>query len=266
MSEPVTSEHLHEGLHYDTEGTAKFHALASIFPLLDGDEFDADIRAHGLRQRIVLHESAILDGRNPYRACIEADIEPRFEQFSGRDPLAFVLSLNLRRRHLNESQRVAAKLANMRQGERTDLEPSANLPKVSQSDAAKLLNVSGRSVRSAKAVCDQAVPELIKKVEQGEISVSKAANDVRNKQTEDAEKQYTNAGLAKRISLTSDHPLIWEIKAALRHLDTAVQEVKKLKPKMSEVEMYAVCDAFIDACELAYSGATVVKLKEKSTK
>jgi hypothetical protein len=105
MSEPVTSEHLHEGLHYDTEGTAKFHALASIFPLLDGDEFDAlvaDIRAHGLRQRIVLHEGAILDGRNRYRACIEADIEPRFEQFSGRDPLAFVLSLNLRRRHLNE--------------------------------------------------------------------------------------------------------------------------------------------------------------------
>jgi hypothetical protein len=53
------------------------------------------------------------------------------------------------RRHLNESQRavIAARLANMRQGERTDLQPSANLQNVSQSTAAKLLNVSPQSWR-----------------------------------------------------------------------------------------------------------------------
>lgn len=58
------------------------------------------------------------------------------------------------RRHLNETQRagVAAKLANMRQGERTDLEPSANLPKVSQSEAADLLNVGERTIRTYRAV------------------------------------------------------------------------------------------------------------------
>jgi hypothetical protein len=68
-------------------------------------------------------------------------------------PRAYVVSLNLRRRHLNESQRamVAAKLATMRQGERTDLEPSANFQKVSQADAAKLLNVSPRSVAAKLA-------------------------------------------------------------------------------------------------------------------
>ena len=159
----------------------KFHALANLFPLLDGDEFDAlvaDIRAYGLRQKIILFDGMILDGRNRYAACLEAGIEPRFEVFNGADPLAFVVSSNLARRHLSASQRamVAAKLANMRQGERTDLKPPANLRKVSQSDAAKLLNVSDRSVSSAKAVYDQAVPELIEAVEKGEIAVSKAVS------------------------------------------------------------------------------------------
>jgi hypothetical protein len=64
-------------------------------------------------------------------------------------------------RHLNESQRamVAGKLANMRQGERTDVQPSANLQKVRQDEAAELLNVSPRSVATAKKVQEKAVPE-----------------------------------------------------------------------------------------------------------
>ena len=56
-------------------------------------------------------------------------------------------------RHLNESQRavVAGRLATMKQGQRTDLEPSANLPKVSQEKAAEMLNVSDRTVATAVA-------------------------------------------------------------------------------------------------------------------
>src|SRR3990167_5921459 len=116
----------------------QFHPLADLFPLLEGVEFAAlaeDIRLHGLHEPITLHpDGRILDGRNRYLACLEADRDPRFTTWSGADggELAFVISANLRRRHLNETQRagVAARLANMRQGERTDLQPSANLPKV----------------------------------------------------------------------------------------------------------------------------------------
>ena len=53
---------------------------------------------------------------------------------------------------------VAARVANMRHGERTDLEPSANLPKVSQREAAEKLNVSERSLRNAVQVVDHGVP------------------------------------------------------------------------------------------------------------
>jgi hypothetical protein len=129
-----------------------FHPLADLFPLIEGDEFDdlvADIRAHGQHEDLVLLENKVLDGRNRYRACGVTGIEPRLVSFQPDyhgNPLKFVLSKNLRRRHLNESQRamVAAKLANMRQGERTDVQPSANLQKVAQADAARLLSVSAR--------------------------------------------------------------------------------------------------------------------------
>jgi ParB-like chromosome segregation protein Spo0J len=105
-----------------------FHLLADIFPLLEGNQFKElveDIRANGLREPIVLYAGAIVDGRNRYRACLKAGVKPEFKDFDGTDALSYVISLNLTRRHLNGSERaaVAAKIANMRQGERNDLQP-----------------------------------------------------------------------------------------------------------------------------------------------
>jgi N6-adenosine-specific RNA methylase IME4/ParB-like chromosome segregation protein Spo0J len=158
----------------------EFHPLANIFPLIEGAEFDAlvdDIRANGLRENIVLLDGAILDGRNRYRACLIAGTQPRTVEYFGDDPVSFVVSLNLRRRHLDESQRaiVAAKLANMRQG---NFSKAANLPvsPVSQSSAADMLNVSERTVRSARTVIDEGAPELVEAVEHGRVSVSAASD------------------------------------------------------------------------------------------
>ena len=167
-----------------------FHPLANIFPLMDGSDFRElveDIRSHGLREPVVIHEGAVLDGRNRQRACAAAQVPIRYEPFSGSDPVAFVISMNLRRRHLNESQRamVAQKLANLAHGQRADLAgreanlpllPSANTTfPVTTSEAAELLNVSERSVRSARAVAEHGIPELNQKVERDEVSVSAAA-------------------------------------------------------------------------------------------
>src|SRR4051812_5366204 len=112
----------------------EIHPLADLFPVLEGDELAelvGDIRSNGLHSPITLYDGKILDGRNRYLACLEAGVSIETKPYIGDDPLGFVLSANLHRRHLNESQRamVAAKLADMPQGACTDLQPSANLPK-----------------------------------------------------------------------------------------------------------------------------------------
>lgn len=163
-----------------------FHEFANLFPLVEGMEFDelvADVKANGLHDSIDIFQGKILDGRNRYRAAEAAgiEIEPRhlrhFRTELYGDPLAYVISKNLKRRHLDESQRamVAANLATMRQGERTDVQPSANLQKVAQAEAAKRLSVSPRSVADAVKVKKEATPELRRAVEQGIVPVSSAA-------------------------------------------------------------------------------------------
>lgn len=162
--------------------SGEYHDYAKLFPMLDAPGQDAlrtDIQQHGIREPVIVFDGRILDGRNRYKAASDLGLEFPVADFVGTDAeaRAYVLSTNLHRRHLTESQRaaVAAKLANMNQGERTDLQPSANLPKVSQSEAADMLNVSERSVTTARKVIEQGAPELVAAVEHGAVSVSAAA-------------------------------------------------------------------------------------------
>lgn len=169
-----------------------FHPLADIFPWLEGAANDAlreDIRQNGIREPVVFLDGAILDGRNRYQCARDLGIAyPRREfgsdPLDGTDPLAFVISLNLTRRHLSESQRasVAAKLANLGQGRPADkganlpllpAEPEA--PAVTVAAAAEMLNVSERSVKSARKVQDKGSPELVAALDAGKVAVSTAA-------------------------------------------------------------------------------------------
>ncbi len=87
-----------------------FHSLAGKYPLMLGQEFDAlvaDIKANGLREKITLYESKVLDRVNRYRATLKAGVEPQFEPFEGTeaDARAFVRSKNLHRRHLKPKEK-----------------------------------------------------------------------------------------------------------------------------------------------------------------
>ena len=80
-----------------TTSEPEFHPLANLFPLMEGEDFDKlvqDIREHGLREPITLHEGKVLDGRNRHRACIAAGKGPRYRHLQDDDPLSFVISRN----------------------------------------------------------------------------------------------------------------------------------------------------------------------------
>jgi len=169
----------------------KFHRFANAFPLLSGDDLDrlaADISEHGQREPIRTYEGEILDGRNRYRACQIAGIDPWIEPSAAtedEDALRESVSANLHRRHLTASQRamVGAALepmfAEMAKGRMVmGGQGQANLPDPRQArdDAAAVVNVGSRSIQHAKNVTQHGTPELAAAVVAGDIAVSAAAS------------------------------------------------------------------------------------------
>ena len=155
----------------------RFSTASELFPLMadaELEELTADMRRHGQREPIVLdREGRILDGRNRYRACKALAIEPKCATVDTTDPVAYVVSLNLHRRHLSESQRamVAARVARLGRGERKSNAANA----VSQADAAGQLRVSVDSIQRARQVIERGTPELVQAVDAGHVPVSAAA-------------------------------------------------------------------------------------------
>ena len=162
----------------------KAHPAAELLPMIVGkdlDELVADVKANGLLQPITLtKDGLVLDGRNRLVACERAGVEPRFETYQGEDPIAFVMSANVHRRHMTDAQRtiIAAKLANLGNGSNQHAKVGASIeaPSVSQADAAKMMKVSRASVQRARKVVAHGVPELVEAVERGEASINEAVS------------------------------------------------------------------------------------------
>ena len=171
---------------HNTIAGLRVHPAAEVFPLLDGEAFKhlcEDIKETGLREPIWriwqdsglgnnTRESYVLDGRNRLRACEVTRVKPQFRDYDGDDPVAFVLSLNLHRQHLDESQRamVAAKISNLSVGR----PKIAAMGTISKGDAADQLNVSPHSVTRARGVLARGTPELVAAVESGDAAVRSA--------------------------------------------------------------------------------------------
>lgn len=156
------------------------HPLSACFPSMGAEDFASltnDIGVNGLRMPIVLFEDMVLDGWHRYQACVEAEIEPDFEEFAGDDPVAFVRSINWHRRHLTASQRAAVvvELRKWKPAHREKKGEPGSPFLASKEQMAKEAGVSTKTIQQAKAVHANGSDELKKAVREGDVSAKKAA-------------------------------------------------------------------------------------------
>jgi hypothetical protein len=172
------------------------HPLCTLIPPCTEEEFKElkeDIKKNGLQVPIKLFEGKILDGRGRHQACLELEkehqaykVEFKTEDFTGttNDACAYVISMNVKRRHLTASQRsiIAARLVTTTLG---GDRRSVKLPtEITQEDVATLAGVAVKMVTDAKKVLNHPDPDLAKKVLNGEVAVAAAAKQVRDKERE----------------------------------------------------------------------------------
>lgn len=183
------------------------HPAALIFPTPEPQfrEVVESIRSEGQKLAIQLLDAPgrpVIDGCSRLRACAELGITPRTEVVSVIDPIRHVISVNLARRHLTESQRAmaAADLATMQSGDnqhtrsvRSDGAP----PAISQAQAAALTGASETLTRKAARVKNQAIPEVAQAVRDRKIKVDAAVELVKlepAKQREMLERATSGSG------------------------------------------------------------------------
>ena len=141
------------------------HPLAELFPPMSAEEFEGlknSIRTRGYdkSEPVVTYEGQILDGRHRFRACLDLGLEAPTAAFSEPDPLLFVISKNLSRRHLDESQRamIGARASNLGHGQKK-ADSGIPLSATTQAEAARNFKVSADSVKAARVVIDKAAPD-----------------------------------------------------------------------------------------------------------
>jgi len=189
------------------------HRYADIFPMTEGNSFEnlkKDILEQGLQQTIILYEGKILDGRNRFKACKELGLEPRFEVYNGDKPLQYVISGNLHRRHLTDSQKAVIAQEVMpileEEARKRQLRTSENrtlvVEKVPQQNkydnkssvqASKIFQVNERYIRQVKKLKEDGREDIIEQLKSGTKNLSEVKKEDRlekiEKQREEIKKE-----------------------------------------------------------------------------
>jgi hypothetical protein len=184
------------------------HPLALTVPEMTDEEYEvlkADIGANGMRDQIILFEDRILDGRHRYRALRELGKlgeeldEKQFAEYNvdmdGDDPLLFVMSKNVKRRHLIPGQlaalawtKIKPNLKPIGRPKKEDGEKISTVRNNFQTSAkeqiSKAAKDAGASPKSAQSfgTLEKESPELSAQVAAGEKSLRQAQREAKEQQ------------------------------------------------------------------------------------
>lgn len=169
------------------------YPVADAFPIIPEAELldlAQDIAVNGLLNPVVLYQGQVLDGRNRIAAAsleVSGITDLPTVEFEGTDPVAFVLSANLRRRHLSKGQlailgTVLEEHLSKEAAERMRAGVSAESTGTSAAAAAEAVGVSDFAIKQAKALVNNA-PDLAAQVKSGSRSLNDAHNELKRRQS-----------------------------------------------------------------------------------
>jgi ParB-like chromosome segregation protein Spo0J len=166
----------------------KQHELAKIIPPIHEDQYidlKSDILDNGLLSPIVTIDGSILDGWHRFKACQELGIEPSFIEYDGNDPLSFVISMNITRRHMSRGELATFAAIHIlpiekeKAKEREKMSLGQGIKGVvvtpdlkgrARDRAGRQVGVGGRAVWMADRLMENA-PDLFEKVQNNELEI-----------------------------------------------------------------------------------------------
>lgn len=225
------------------------HPVANLFPPMGDDDYKAlvaDIKENGQREFGWTFHGELIDGAHRMAACKELGLEFKAREWGGGGSgslTAFVISLNLKRRHLTASQKAmvakealplfeseaaARQKATLKQGAARPVK--AILPerekRQARDDAAAAVGVSPRYVQDAKKLAKEA-PEKAEEVRAGKVTLSRALKTLRPKAISPAEEQMrrVRAGLARLKDWRAAYGDLPAFKALAAQIDQLTKEI-----------------------------------------
>ena len=170
-------------------GLLEPYPLAAIFPELPAEELRQlarDIKERGQIEPIILYKGQILDGRNRYKACQMVGVKPSFEEFNAkaakRSPEEFVLSRNLRRRHLSTGQKAAIALEwadQLQLVPRSEKSKTTGRPRGALLEAANHIGIERQRVFEARQIRDTNA-NLYKEMKAGRRSLNSVLEEIKS--------------------------------------------------------------------------------------
>jgi len=165
----------------------EFHPLSQMFPCMASDDL-AVLRDNVAKNppdvvKVDMLGGKVLEGKNMMLVAALLGLKVEFVEYEGNDPIGFLLTRNLHRRHLTISQRayVAARMVTTTLGSNqhkgTGI-PEPSITEVTQPEAARLLGISVDSVSGASKILTSGNEEIIGAIRHGKKTINAAIREL----------------------------------------------------------------------------------------